>query len=78
MIKWLWRKVLGFTLMPESHMRCETCKHFEDLYDPEDDEPNNHSGYCEHPFHRTPESEHYEYGGHWTFQKSGCRMWDER
>jgi len=68
--RWLYRR--GW--WEESKRRtCEHCQHFIGHCDPEDEDP---MGYCGHPFHRTPDSAHYEYGGYWTTAGSTCHMFE--
>ena len=55
-------------------MRCKNCIYFYDDYDPEMDAADNHFGYCEHPDNPT----FVGYGVHWTYEKSGCPLWETR
>jgi hypothetical protein len=48
---------------------CKTCAHFSDFSESDPEEP---VGYCTHPKHWEPTSEHAEYGGHWAASDYWC------
>lgn len=50
---------------------CETCVYFSDFREVETD-PDEVNGYCCHPMHSEPSSEHHDYGGHWTHHRFWC------
>lgn len=54
-------------------MRCKYCRHWED----DEDDFRFRLGYCGHPFHGTPASEHYDYGGHWSHENGYCLMFEK-
>lgn len=56
-----------------SGQSCSNCRFFIDYSDTEPiDEVN---GYCSHPSHSSPLSEHRDYGGHWTHTEAWCDKW---
>lgn len=71
-LRWLLRRL--HVIRPEGQA-CESCWHFDHYPDP-DDEHDEPDGYCCHPVHRTAQSPHEEYGGHWTHHASWCLLWE--
>jgi hypothetical protein len=52
---------------------CRNCGHFSDFSEEDPEEP---TGYCCHPFHSTWKSPHSAYGGHWAESYGWCDMWE--